>query len=345
MKRTLSLAALALATGAALVVPAAPAAATTAEPITMKVGQTLLVKRPAITGVSTVFQANTRQVLGVGALVNAATPADCAGESFGCEVIPISWPVPDEDDPDRIEAAGYLLEVTMSWDSGQSVENLPEVGTIRQNRLEGYLYQSPPIRNANGTPNYTALSAGANPAALVAVNPTSNKFDLVIANMHGVNNGYTLQISLADAKSIEFDPSDFKPNVPKTPDYVQPQIPEGATPQDSGFGGAVAPPPSLTPSGPTVGGPAVAKPIVVPNIANGRADGQLLAMSKLTITTGLGKTGAVNVSSKTADTVIKERSGLAVALGLLALPVLALLSGFFLMARSRKDKRTDVVTA
>lgn len=334
MKRTMSLAVAVAAAGAALFVPAAPAGATTAPAVTIKLGQSLTIQRPPISGVSTVFQANTGGVAGVGVLVNQATPEDCAGEQFGCEVVPVSFPVPDEEDPDAIEAAGYVLEVELSWDSGQSVENLPEAGTLRQNRVEAYVFQNPPIRNANGDPNYTIASNGANPAAMAAVNPTSNKFNIVVANMHGVNNGYTLKLALSNASQLKFDPSEYVKDDPSGGDYVQPQ-PPSFEPSDSGFGGSVAPPLEQNPTPPT-GGPVVADPIVVPNIPGGKPDAKLVALSKVTVRSGLGKTGAQDVSSTVTTAQVDTASGTTVLLALLALPVLAGVLALALLVRRRR---------
>jgi len=334
MKRLLALA-LTLGTGAALLGTAGPSSAYTGDVIKVPLGKTFTVKKDPIPGNSTVFQANATSTSGL--------PADCAGEAVGCEVVPIELQIPQED-PEAIEAQGYILTVVVDWDPGQRVNNLPTTlglgpSTLYANDVESFLYQDPLAIDSSGSATYTARSNYTQPASLVAVSPTSKKFQLVVANYSGVNNGYTLEISLTSAAALEFDASEFGPG-DKAPDYVQPtfDIPKGS-PQQNGFGGASGPafiaPPSggLPGTAPVIaGGPA---PIRVPNIANGKADKGLLAMSNVNVRTGLGLR-AVNVSSTVATFEKKDSSGISIAIGLLALPLLAIGGFLYLLWRKRR---------
>lgn len=119
---------------AALLGPATPTSAYTGEKIKIKLGQTLTFDKEPIPGNSTTFQANDR--------TTSALPADCAGEPVGCEVVPIELDIPQED-PDEIEAQGYVLTVIVDWDPGQRVDNVFSVGTVYANHLESFLYQDP----------------------------------------------------------------------------------------------------------------------------------------------------------------------------------------------------------
>jgi hypothetical protein len=334
MRRTLA----ALLVGAVAValaaVPATPAAATTGPGVSIKVNETKLVHGDPITGVSTQFQASNHPDWVPLGQVTASTPKDCEDEPAGCVVIPITLDVP-EDDPDLLEAAAYLLTVVVSYDAGQQVDNAPVVSTVRQNDVESYLYQDPQVRNSSGTATYSSASHSNNPAELTAVAPTSPNFKLAIANYFGVNNGYTLQISLIKSSSIDFDPSDYDKH--DVPDYVQPtDVPPHTTPQDSGFGGSDVPPisPSTSSPAPSVDG---AGAIVVPKVANGKPDGDLLAMSKVSTVSGLGRR-AVAVSSTVVTDKVSDSSTGAIVATLLALPVAALVITLLLLGRRRKSR-------
>ena len=332
VRRTLIVPAVAVAALALLSLPVPPATATTLPGISIKVNETKLIHGAPIQGVSVQFQANNKDNP-VASSPTATTPADCASDVVGCDMIPLTLDVP-EDDPDLIEGQAYLLSVVVSWDSGQSVDNLPEVGTIRQNELESYLYQDPQVRDSSGSATFTSSSHNSNPAELNAVSPTSKKFNLVVANYFGVNNGYTLQISLIKGSSIAFDPSDYAK--PDLPDYVQPTLPPpSTTPHDSGFGGSDLPP--ITPS---TDGPAPAVEgsgaIVVPNVAPGHPDSTLLAMSNITGTSGLGRHAVAVESTVASDKITKSGNG-TVVIALISLPVASLVIAFLLLLRRRKS--------
>lgn len=327
MRRLLISATLICAVAATVLLPAHPASAyTDATHLTIGLGEHKLIKRAPIVGMSVSFQASAQ---------TNAYPADCDTDPVGCEVIPLDLTIP-EDDPDAIEAQAYLLTVVVSYDPGQTIENIPgaQVGTIRQNDLETYLFQDPNVRNSSGTATYTAWSHGNSPGTLSAVSPTSKKFNLVVANFNGVNNGYTLELSLIKADEIVFKPgqySNFKP-----PAYVQPTFtPPASSPQQNGFGGANLPP-SVTVTGgspqPAVDG---AGSLVVPNIADGQPDAGLLAMSKVVRATGLGRK-SVKVDSTLAKAASINKDTTSVVTTLLILPVVALVAGVVLLARRRK---------
>lgn len=329
-KRPLIVGLLGFAVAGLVVAPAQPAAAYKGEDITIKPGQTLLLKKDAIPGVSVQFQSSSPHVV---PLVASGTPAECEADAVGCEMLPLHLDVP-EDDPDLLEAKGYILTVVMSWDPGQSVENLPEVGTVRQNDLQGFLFQDPQIRNSAGTASFTSRTQGNAPGTMIAVNPTSREHQIVVANYSGVNNGYTLEISLESSEDLEFDPGEFNINKPP-PDYVQPTYtPPKSTPRDNGFGGGSLPP--LSPPSPTAPMPAVDQPIVVPNIAAGRPDTRLLAMSQLVVKSGLGRS-AVEVESKVIAATVEKSSAAKIWLTLLVLPLLAVVTAIVLLLRRRKS--------
>ena len=327
MKRTtrLSLATAVTVSALALLLgPALPSSAFTGDAIKVKLGEKLKIDKAAIPGTSTTFQANERST--------SALPADCASELVGCEVVPIELDVPQED-PDEIEAQGYVLTVVVDWDPGQRVDNVFQVGTVYANDLESFLYQSPLAVDSAGRATYTARSNTTNPASLVAVSPTSKKFQLVVANYNGVNNGYTLDVSLTSAAQLAFDPNAFAPA--KTPDYVQPTFnPPSSTPQQNGFGGASGPA-FFPPAGPGAA-PAPATPagFTVPNIPGGKADPMLVAIGDVDVRSGLGLR-AVDVESKVAGVNIDKSGGMSVLLGLLALPLLIGLALLFLFLRKR----------
>jgi len=335
MRRSLLAAGLVTGVVAALLGPAAPSSAFTGDLIKVPLGKTFIVKKDPIPGNSTTFQAANTPTRAL--TVAGGTPDDCAGEPVGCEVVPIELQIPEEE-PEAIEEKGYILTVVFDWDPGERVDNVPELGTAYANNLEGFLFQDPMAIDSSGKATFTARSNSTQPANLVAVSPTSKKFELVVANYSGVNKGYTLEISLSSAADLEFDGSEFMKGE-KPRDFVQPtfEIPKGS-PQQNGFGGAsgpafIAPPGAGPATAPVIaGGPA---PIRVPNIANGSADARLLAMSNVNVRTGLGLR-AVNVSSTVATFQKKESSGLSIAIGLLALPLLAVGGFAYLMWRKRK---------
>lgn len=339
MRRILVAPLVAAATVALVSIPVPPASAKTVAAVSIKVNETKLIHGGPIQGVSTQFQAANRGTP-VANNPSATTPADCEAEPAGCETTPLTLDVP-EDDPDLLEASAYLLTVVLSWDSGQAVENLPEFGTQRQNDLEGYLYQDPQVRSSSGGATFTSSSHNNNPAELTAVAPTSKKFKIVVANFSGINNGYTLQISLIKSSSIDFDPSQFGPR--DVPGYVQPPgPPPSTTPRGSGFGGSDVPPISPSNSGPTpsVGGTTA---IVVPNVANGRPDATLLAMSQTIGATGLGRR-AVAVSSTVISDKVTQSSDSKVLLALLALPLLAVVSALLLLFRRKRAAGTPATS-
>ncbi|MEO6203982.1 MAG: hypothetical protein ABIO67_01160 [Mycobacteriales bacterium] len=272
----------------------------------------------------------------------SALPADCAGEPVGCEVVPIELDVPQED-PDEIEAQGYILTVIVDWDPGQRVDNVFQVGTVYANDLESFLYQNPLAVDSAGRATYTARSNTTQPASLVAVSPTSKKFQLVVANFSGVNNGYTLNISLTSAARLAFDPNEFKTGS-KTPDYVQPtfEAPPPSTPQQNGFGGASGPG-LFTPGTPNTPSAAPAG-FTVPNIAGGKADPMLVAIGDVNVRSGLGLR-AVDVESKVASVTAGQSSGRSVAFGLLVLPILIGLGLLFVLLRRRKSSGGNAVPA
>lgn len=337
-KRAVASAVLTLGVVAALLGPASPSSAFTGEGIKIKLGQTLKLDRDPIPGNSTVFQANYQ------AANSSALPADCAGEPVGCEIVPIELDVPQED-PDEIEAQGYILTVVVDWDPGQRVDNVFQVGTVYANDLESFLYQDPLAVDSAGNATFTARSNTTQPASLVAVSPTSKKFQLAVANFSGVNNGYTLEVSLTSAAQLEFDPSKFAPGS-TTPDYVQPTFtPPSSTPQQNGFGGATGAG-FLPPPGPA-GAPAPVMPagFVVPNIAGGKADPMLVAIGDVDVRSGLGLR-AVKVESKVTGMTTDRSGGMAVALGLLALPLfIAAGLGFLLLRKRNAGRGATPVTA
>jgi hypothetical protein len=331
VRRPLIVSVLGLSLAGLMALPAVPAAAYVGPEISIAPGKTILLKKDPIPGMSVQFRSGNAP-----GLVPTAKPADCEADVVGCEVMPLYLDVPEED-PDALEAAGYILNITMTWDPGQSVENVPEEGTVRQNDLRGFLFQQPQIRNSNGTESFTSETHGNSPGTMIAVSPTSRDFKLVVANYHGVNNGYELEISLASAEDLEFDPSEYGSGNKPPPDYVQPTFnPPSASPRDNGFGGGdpgLRPSPS-TPTTPTVDG---AGPIVVPNIPGGKADARLVASSNLIVQTGLGRSGAQNAESKVVAQVVEKSSSTSVWLTLLALPVLAAIIALVLLARRRKQ--------
>lgn len=314
---------------AALLGPASPSSAYTGKEITVKLGQTLKIAKDPIPGNSTVFQTNDR--------VTSGLPKDCAGEPVGCEVVPIKLDIP-QTDPDAIEAQGYVLTVIVDWNPGQRVDNVFAVGTVYANDLESFLYQDPLAVDSAGRATFTARSNSTQPASLIAVSPTSNKFQLVVANYNGVNNGYTLDISLTSAAQLAFDPNEFKTGT-KPPDYVQPTFtpPSDTTPRQNGFGGASGPAviPPAAPGGAPAAAPAGFR---VPNIPGGKADPMLVAIGDVQVRSGLGLR-AVNVESKIAATTKGSSSGMGVFLSLLALPVLIGLGLLFLLLRRRRGFR------
>jgi hypothetical protein len=333
MKRAMSAGAVAAAVAAALVGPATPAAAYR-DPTTLHVqlGKHQLIHRPAITGISTLTNvANQSPLLAV-----APNTADCETEPVGCEVIPIVLDIPQED-PDAIEAQGYILTIVLDWTPGPTLDNLPEVGTVHSNELEGFLFQDPPIHDSTGSDSYTAKTSGTQPGSMVAVSPTSSKFLLMVANTIGVNNGYTLELDLTNAADVAFDPSKYSDGTTKPPDYVQPTFtpPAPGTPQESGFGGSAGPgTPAVQP--PSFAGPA---PIVVPKIANGAANEQLVALSRISVRTGLARKALDKVDNKVTDITIAKSSHRSVWLTLLTLPVLALVVAVVLLARRKRTSR------
>lgn len=326
LKRTVVAAGVTGLLSVALLGPATPSSAYTGKEITVKLGQTLKIDKDPIQGNSTVFQANDRATSGL--------PRDCAGEPVGCEVVPIKLDIP-QSDPDEIEAQGYILTVIVDWDPGQRVDNVFQVGTVYANDLESFLYQDPLAVDSAGRATFTARSNTTQPASLIAVSPTSNKFNLVVANYNGVNNGYTLDISLTSAAQLAFDPNEFKTGT-KPPDYVQPTFtpPKDTTPQQNGFGGASGPAfiPPATPGGAPVAAPAGFR---VPNIPGGKADPMLVAIGDVDVRSGLGLK-AVNVVSKVAATAKGSASGVGVFLSLLALPALIAVALLFLLLRRRR---------
>ena len=316
---------------AALLGPASLSSAFTGETIKVKLGQTLDITKPAITGNSTLFQANDRSTGTTGA--SSALPGDCAQEPVGCELIPIELDIP-QDDPDEIEAQGYVLTVIVDWDPGQRVDNVFQVGTVYANDLESFLYQNPLAIDSAGRATFTARSNTTNPASLVAVSPTSKKFQLAVANYNGVNNGYTLKVSLTSAAQLAFDPTKFSP---KVPDYVQPTFtPPAATPQQNGFGGASGPA-FFPPAAPGAAPQAAPAAFTVPNIPGGKADPMLVAIGDVDVRSGLGLR-AVDVESKVAGLTVDKSGGLSVLLGLLALPLLIGLALLFLLLRKRSGR-------
>lgn len=330
MKRTLSAATIVVGLAAALLGPVPTANAVTDPAIKVALDKPFVFKGAPMTGVSTTYQVNRQR--------GTMTVADCAGERLGCYVIPIELLVP-QSDPDALEAAGYILSVTLEWETGQGVDNVPEVGTQYANQVMGDLWQDPPARNSRGNASYTATSNGTAPGNMVAVSPRSNKFNMIVANFVGKNEGYTLKISLTSADSVKFDPSQYGTDAPPS-DYVQPTftIPD-STPQMAGFGGA---------SGPSLGSVTTPVPqgqgaIVVPDIAGGEADARLLAMGQTSLTSGLGRS-AVTVSSVVASTTIAKSGTTSIVLSLLALPVLGAL-GLLLFLRRRTSGVKVPVTA
>lgn len=331
MKRSARLplaSALTLALCALLLGPASPSSAYTGEALKVKLGQSFKVEREPIVGNSTTFQANERAL--------SALPADCASEAIGCEVVPIELDIPQED-PDEIEAQGYVLTVIVDWDPGARLDNVFQVGTVYANDLESFLYQKPLAVDSAGRATFTARSNTTNPASLVAVSPTSRTFELVVANYNGVNNGYTLNVSLTSAAQLEFDPSQFQPG--KTPDYVQPTFtPPPSSPQENGFGGASGPaffPPSNPGAAPA---PAAPAGFTVPDIAGGKPDPMLVAIGDVDVRSGLGLR-AVKVESTIAGMTTDDSGAMSVLLGLLALPLLIGLGLLFLLLRKRSDRR------
>jgi len=324
MKRSLSAALLATGVLAAVLAPAQPASAFKGEGLTVKLNQSFTVERPAIPGNSVVFQGSYQ--------ASDAFPADCEGEAFGCEVVPIKLDI-KQTDPEEIEASQYILTVVLTWDPGPQADNLPVTGTVNSNDLQGFLFQDPPVHDSTGGEVYSARTNGTLPGNMIAVSPSSGSFNLVVANFSGVNNGYKLEVSLTNAAAVLFDPSEYQAGN-KPPSYVQPTSKPPAptdTPQDSGFGGSSGPPigsPS-GPVGPVTGG----ESLVVPNIAGGRPDTGLLAASQITVKTGLGRKALDGIDNKIAVASSEKASGPAIWLTLLALPVLAAGFGVFLMRR------------
>ncbi len=196
--------ALALGVVAALLGSAAPSSAYTGEGIKIKLGQTLKLDRDPIPGNSTTFQANYQVAS------SSALPADCAAEPVGCEIVPIELDVPQED-PDEIEAQGYILTVVVDWDPGQRVDNVFQVGTVYANDLESFLFQNPLAVDSAGNATFTARSNTTQPASLVAVSPTSKKFQLAVANFSGINNGYTLRGQPHERLAARVRPQDVRP--------------------------------------------------------------------------------------------------------------------------------------
>ena len=321
---------------AALLGPASPSSAFTGEGIKIKLGQTLKLDRDPIPGNSSTFQANYQ------VSSSSALPSDCAAEPVGCEIVPIELDIPQED-PDEIEAQGYILTVVVDWDPGQRVDNVFQVGTVYANDLESFLFQDPLAVDSAGNATFTARSNTTQPASLVAVSPTSKKFQLAVANFSGVNNGYTLEVSLTSAAQLNFDPTKFAPG-DKPIDYVQPTFnPPSSTPQQNGFGGASGPA-FFPPSGPA-GAPVVTSAgFVVPNIAGGKADPMLVAIGDVDVRSGLGLR-AVKVESKITGMSTDRSGGMAVALGLLALPLLIGAGLAFLFLRKRNSNRGPVPAA
>lgn len=335
MKRSLLVTALTVGVVAALLGPASPSSAYTGDAIKVELGKTVKIEKEPIPGNSTVFQANYEST--------SALPADCAGEPVGCEVVPLELQIPEED-PEAIEAKGYILTVVVDWDPGVRQDTGP--ATVYGNKLENFLYQDPLAIDSSGSATYTSRSNSTQPSTLVAVSPTSNKFQLVVANFSGVNNGYTVEISLTDAAALEFDAGEFKPgDKPATfsnPTFNQPN----ATPQQNGFGGASGSAfiPPAAPGPPVTIAPAGPAAFKVPNIAGGKADPRLLAMSEVDVRTGLGLR-AVNVESTVATMRTGSSSGTSVLLGLLALPLLIGAGVLFVVLRRRKGSGAVAPTA
>ncbi|MCW2545153.1 MAG: hypothetical protein JWM40_2705, partial [Frankiales bacterium] len=322
-----------VAVAASLVGPATPASAYR-DPTTLhvKLRQHQLIHRPAITGISTLTNVDNQSPL----TSVSPNPSDCETEPVGCEVIPLELDIP-QDDPDAIEAQGYILTIVLDWTPGPELDNLPEVGTVHSNELDGWLFQTPPIHNSTGSDTYTATTNSTQPGSMVAVSPTSSKFLLMIANTIGVNSGYTLEIDLTNAADVAFDPSKYSDGTTKPPAYVQPTFvpPTPGTPQESGFGGSVGPGTPAVPP-PAFAGPA---PIVVPKIANGAANQQLVALSRVTVRTGLARKALDKVDNKVSDVTIGKSSHRSIWLTLLALPVLALVVAVVLLARRKRTSR------
>lgn len=336
LHRTAAAAAAVLGLALAALSPATVASAVEDPALQVPFDKTFVFKGAPITGVSTVYYPERQ--------VPAETVADCKAEPAGCHVIPLRLQIPEKT-PKAIAARGYILTVKFEWDTGQRVENLPAVGSAYANQLLADLWQDPPIIDSTEAPAFTATSNGNEPSNLVAVSPTSSKFDLVVLNEYGANNGYTLTISLSDAASIAFDGSRFAKPVVSKP-YVQPKtFSPAAPPQAFGFGGATSPafPTTFTPGGvaeavpalaPAAGGPA---PIVVPDVADGSADTSLLAAGRLNIRSGLGLR-AVNASSVISSTKAKESGTASIVAGLLALPLLASAGLSTLLLRRRRGR-------
>ncbi|MHB8452547.1 MAG: hypothetical protein ACYDAQ_19145 [Mycobacteriales bacterium] len=344
MRRLTTLAAALATAAAALLALGAPASAYSGSAITIKLGQTLTIAEPAVTGVDTTYQAQV-DVAG-----NAGTayppPSVCQSEADGCVDIPITMAV----SPKTLKADTYILTVYLYWNTGTLAYNVPLEGDVYADQLDGYVWQNPPLIDPSGNPTFTTQSNGTDPSTMSVVAPTSVHFDVVIANTAGVNSGYTLRVGLTDAAAIAFTgagygSSGFGGAPPSTVGFG------GTTTAPSNVGGAYVPPPAGTAGAPAqtapvpafgpapslAAGPAL---IVVPNIAGGSFNSTLTALGEVPVTSGLAQNGVVvNSQAATNAAAVRPPRGSQELLWLLALPILALLLALILAERRRRSRR------
>lgn len=188
-------------------------------------------------------------------------PDTCASVT-SCDVIPLAVGKPsslsvwDE----------FSLNVEVSWGAPGSTDD----------DLNVYLWYDPSTGNPGGS-----ATTHNNPETLRFGEPVNGKYNLVVANASGVNNGYTVKVTLV---YVHHDrPSELDSTSPT------------ARPSSGGSGGASAPPstarpptsapnsPLIVPSGaaPVVAGPTLSPEPVAP-------DSDLAALSGVGVATGTG---------------------------------------------------------
>lgn len=212
-----ALAAVAIA-GAALGLAATPAAATRQPEVVVKEGPPFTKTYPAIVGQG-----------GAQEQINWPTPAECSAPpgSAYCDVIPVTVQLPKDYDSDSDE---YITRVSVAWDDSAG------------DNLDIFIYDMHQVQ--------TGRSADANNPDATAKNPESSasadpKFQLVVLNVSGVNNGYKVTFTFTRRR---FTPVAERPQ--STGGVTEQTSPPQTTPRPTFAPTLGTPLPSLTPASP-----------------------------------------------------------------------------------------------
>lgn len=328
---------------------ALPAEATTGKTVTLSVGEVRTISYPAITGDDAQFIAN-RDIgdelgadgFGVTSGNGRPDPATCAQET-GCYVIPITLRV----NPAVFKTQNFSLATELTWNA---IATAPTpIGSVNGEELIGYLWQTPPKKDAHGDPIYDSTTNGNDPGTATAFNLTVVHYDLEIIQSAGPGEPFTIQFSFADLSNQS---------------YGAAPVNTGQSFGSAGFGSGAGPSTTTTPTSPFTppaapvnvgtalpsGGVAVSTspspvishgpaPIVVPDIASGSLTPILLAGSSYVPASGLGVGGPRNVAAKVLGPSgpAKPASGIGLAIGLGLIPLLGLLVVLLLVARRRRN--------